>query len=82
LHKDYASAIENATGADLLCNPGRISVSIKFTRLEQVGDYVFHCDILEHEDKGMMALLHVNRASAQAQGEMLLRTTPQSHTHR
>jgi L-ascorbate oxidase len=71
----------NATGADLLCNPGRIAISIKFTRLEQVGDYVFHCHILEHEDKGMMALLHVDRASEQAQGEMPLRTTPHSHMH-
>lgn len=69
----------NATGTDLLCNPGRISISIKFTRLEQVGDYVFHCHILEHEDKGMMALLHVDRASAQAQVEVLPRTKPHSH---
>ena len=41
------------------CQPGRISIQIQFTRREQIGDFVFHCHILEHEDKGMMAVIHV-----------------------
>ena len=30
-----------------------------FDRPEQVGDFVFHCHILEHEDKGMMKRITV-----------------------
>jgi L-ascorbate oxidase len=71
----------NAAGTDLLCNPGRIAISIKFTRLEQVGDYVFHCHILEHEDKGMMALLHVDQGSGRAESKMPIRATPHTHMH-
>ncbi len=29
-----------------------------------VGDFVYHCHILEHEDKGMMAIIRVNPATA------------------
>jgi FtsP/CotA-like multicopper oxidase with cupredoxin domain len=29
-------------------------MSVRFDRPEQVGTFVFHCHILEHEDKGMM----------------------------
>ena len=36
-------------------NPGRVFVSIPFKAPEQVGRFVFHCHILEHEDGGMMA---------------------------
>jgi FtsP/CotA-like multicopper oxidase with cupredoxin domain len=32
-----------------------------------VGDFVYHCHILEHEDKGMMAIIRVQAASAKAQ---------------
>jgi FtsP/CotA-like multicopper oxidase with cupredoxin domain len=38
---------------------GWIEVTIPFTRAESVGKYVFHCHILEHEDKGMMASIRV-----------------------
>lgn len=31
-----------------------IEVTMNFDKPEQVGDFVFHCHILEHEDKGMM----------------------------
>jgi FtsP/CotA-like multicopper oxidase with cupredoxin domain len=36
---------------------GHVFVSIPFKAKEQVGRYVFHCHILEHEDGGMMALV-------------------------
>jgi L-ascorbate oxidase len=35
------------------------TVTMKFDRPEQVGDFVFHCHILEHEDKGMMKRITV-----------------------
>ena len=35
------------------------TISMKFDRPEQVGDFVFHCHILEHEDKGMMKRITV-----------------------
>lgn len=34
-------------------------ITMKFDRPEQVGDFVFHCHILEHEDKGMMKRITV-----------------------
>ncbi|HEY4918467.1 MAG TPA: multicopper oxidase domain-containing protein [Xanthobacteraceae bacterium] len=39
--------------------PGRVFVSIPFKAPEQVGRFVFHCHILEHEDNGMMAPVEV-----------------------
>jgi hypothetical protein len=39
--------------------PGIMSVLISFARSEQVGTFVYHCHILEHEDGGMMAEIHV-----------------------
>ena len=39
--------------------PGHVFVTIPFRASEQVGDFVFHCHILEHEDKGMMAYIQV-----------------------
>ena len=41
------------------CTPGRITVRIPFNRAEQVGTFVYHCHILEHEDHGMMGLVQV-----------------------
>lgn len=41
------------TGA---CKPQAVMLRIPFT---QVGDFVFHCHILEHEDGGMMARIRV-----------------------
>jgi FtsP/CotA-like multicopper oxidase with cupredoxin domain len=38
---------------------GYIDVEINFNRSEQVGEYVFHCHILEHEDMGMMGKIVV-----------------------
>ena len=39
-----------------LCRPKPIIVEIPF---HQVGDFVYHCHILEHEDGGMMARIRV-----------------------
>jgi FtsP/CotA-like multicopper oxidase with cupredoxin domain len=41
--------------ADAKGNPGVIFVTIQFTDPVQVGTFVFHCHILEHEDSGMMS---------------------------
>ena len=41
------------------CRPGRITLRIPFNRSEQVGDFVYHCHILEHEDRGMMGIVRV-----------------------
>lgn len=38
------------------------SVTMQFDRPQQVGDFVFHCHILEHEDKGMMKRITVYTA--------------------
>ena len=40
---------------------GRVFVFIPFEAEEQVGRFVFHCHILEHEDDGMMAAMEVVR---------------------
>jgi FtsP/CotA-like multicopper oxidase with cupredoxin domain len=39
--------------------PGIISVIMDFSRNEQAGTFVYHCHILEHEDGGMMSMIHV-----------------------
>lgn len=38
---------------------GRAFVVINFNAVEQIGTYVYHCHILGHEDKGMMAVMEV-----------------------
>ena len=38
------------------CKPTFVTVSIPF---HEVGDFVYHCHILEHEDGGMMAKITV-----------------------
>ena len=46
-------------------NPGGwIRLRMRFTHREQVGKYVYHCHILEHEDKGMMSVIQVVDTSA------------------
>jgi FtsP/CotA-like multicopper oxidase with cupredoxin domain len=39
--------------------PGKTFVMIPFEDPVQVGAFVFHCHVLEHEDKGMMATIEV-----------------------
>jgi FtsP/CotA-like multicopper oxidase with cupredoxin domain len=46
-------------GAGNVIAPGRIFVTIPFHARQQVGFFVFHCHILEHEDGGMMAVVQV-----------------------
>jgi FtsP/CotA-like multicopper oxidase with cupredoxin domain len=54
-----------ASGAGILhdnypVNPGGwIMLKISFDRPEQAGRYMYHCHILEHEDKGMMSMIQV-----------------------
>jgi FtsP/CotA-like multicopper oxidase with cupredoxin domain len=46
-------------------NPGGwIMLKITFDRPEQAGRYMYHCHILEHEDKGMMSMIQVVDTSA------------------
>lgn len=40
-------------------DPGRVFVTIPFLSRHQVGFFVYHCHILEHEDGGMMAVVQV-----------------------
>jgi FtsP/CotA-like multicopper oxidase with cupredoxin domain len=40
---------------------GRVFIFIPFEAEEQIGRFVFHCHILEHEDHGMMAAVEVVR---------------------
>ena len=44
---------------DVCPHPGKMSVIMDFRRAEQVGTYVYHCHIMEHEDGGMMAMIRV-----------------------
>ena len=45
---------------DPVCTrPGIVSLIMDFTRAEQVGSFVYHCHIMEHEDGGMMAMITV-----------------------
>jgi hypothetical protein len=45
---------------DPVCaRPGMISLIVSFLRAEQVGNYVYHCHIMEHEDGGMMQNIRV-----------------------
>jgi FtsP/CotA-like multicopper oxidase with cupredoxin domain len=59
-----------ASGAGILhdnypINPGGwIMLKISFDRPEQAGRYMYHCHILEHEDKGMMSMIQVVDTSA------------------
>ena len=40
---------------------GEVKVIIPFTDSTKVGRFVYHCHILRHEDKGMMATIQVTR---------------------
>jgi FtsP/CotA-like multicopper oxidase with cupredoxin domain len=47
---------------------GRVFVIMSFDAAQQVGRFVFHCRILKHEDKGLMAPIEVWRASTTGTG--------------
>jgi FtsP/CotA-like multicopper oxidase with cupredoxin domain len=38
--------------------PGQTTIVMTFTKA-QIGEFVFHCHILEHEDNGMMQKIRV-----------------------
>jgi hypothetical protein len=53
-------ALTDATGSNPNpAIPGRVFLRLTFKRREQIGRYVYHCHILEHEDGGMMAPIEV-----------------------
>lgn len=39
--------------------PGKVSIIMDFSRAEQVGSFIYHCHVMEHEDGGMMAMIRV-----------------------
>ena len=43
---------------------GSVTVILPFTRPEQAGRFVYHCHILDHEDRGMMATIQVGPSDA------------------
>jgi len=45
-------------GVDIPTTPGFVRLRMKFTRTS-IGEFVFHCHILEHEDNGMMQKVRV-----------------------
>ena len=45
---------------------GTVKILIPFTNPLQVGKFVYHCHIGEHEDKGMMAVIQVVDPAAPA----------------
>jgi FtsP/CotA-like multicopper oxidase with cupredoxin domain len=53
-------ALTDATGSNPNpAIPGRVFLKLTFKKREQIGRYVYHCHILEHEDGGMMAPIEV-----------------------
>ena len=49
----------NLDSMGIAATPGRVFLKITFRKAEQIGRYVYHCHILEHEDGGMMAPIEV-----------------------
>jgi len=62
--------------------PGRVFVSIPFKAPEQVGRFVFHCHILEHEDAGMMAPIEVIGPATIARQQVSETIPPTGLSHR
>jgi FtsP/CotA-like multicopper oxidase with cupredoxin domain len=58
-HNDPATECSGIPGAEDCPFPGKVSLLVDFSRVEQVGTFVYHCHILEHEDGGMMAMIQV-----------------------
>jgi FtsP/CotA-like multicopper oxidase with cupredoxin domain len=57
--KNTATQCSGEPNAPDCPRPGKMSVLMDFSRAEQVGSFVYHCHILEHEDLGMMAPINV-----------------------
>jgi len=49
-------------------------------RGEVVGDFVFHCHLLGHEDLGMMSIIRVNAPGKDAKAQVLPAATSKGHT--
>jgi FtsP/CotA-like multicopper oxidase with cupredoxin domain len=65
-------------------NFGRIFIFIPFEAEQQLGRFVFHCHILEHEDHGMMAAVEVVRQMPESDEEPVVakpESGVQSDTH-
>jgi suppressor of ftsI len=62
---------------------GRVKVLIPFTNPVIVGKFVYHCHILEHEDKGMMAVIQVRDPAQPNLVDQDIRgiTMPAGHNH-
>jgi hypothetical protein len=60
--------------------PGVVYIAIPFTDPIQVGTFVFHCHILEHEDGGMMATFEVYDPHKTALATPFLRTARANRT--
>jgi FtsP/CotA-like multicopper oxidase with cupredoxin domain len=58
-HNNPATECSGTPGAADCPFPGKVSLLVDFSRVEQVGTFVYHCHILEHEDGGMMAMITV-----------------------
>ncbi|MEJ0045543.1 MAG: multicopper oxidase domain-containing protein [Rhodospirillales bacterium] len=58
-HGNPAVECSGAPGAAACPFPGKVSLLVDFSRAEQVGTFVYHCHVLEHEDGGMMAMITV-----------------------
>ena len=48
--------------------PGEVTVIIPFTNPVMLGEFVYHCHIVQHADQGMMANIQVVAPGATAAG--------------
>jgi FtsP/CotA-like multicopper oxidase with cupredoxin domain len=53
-----ATRASTGTGVDVPMTPGFTRLRLKFTRA-MIGEFVFHCHLLDHEDNGMMKKVQV-----------------------
>jgi FtsP/CotA-like multicopper oxidase with cupredoxin domain len=61
---------------------GRVFIYIPFEAEEQLGRFVFHCHILEHEDHGMMAAVEVVRQRPDKDENSTATSSPESPMHK
>lgn len=58
---------------------GEVKIRLAFTDPRIVGRFMFHCHILEHEDKGMMATIEVYDPQTGPMGDMKMSATMPGH---
>jgi FtsP/CotA-like multicopper oxidase with cupredoxin domain len=61
--------------SDTTVNPPSVTVRVDF-RGPDIGDFVYHCHILEHEDGGMMAIIRVLPAPSASKTEPATKKPP------